>query len=64
MNTFKIGDKITWMRPKSRGGPVVGVFKGYTGKNNASAVIDTDHQRTTVRVKSLYPYVSFVVQSS
>ncbi len=53
MNTFKIGDKVLWMRPKQRGWPIEAVFMGYVGKNNQSAVINTKYQRTTVRVKSL-----------
>ena len=67
MNTFKIGDKVKWLRPASRGGPVVAVFKGYCGKYTIdigynSAVIDTGTQRTTVLVSKLVEFSGFEVR--
>ena len=63
MDTFKIGDKVMWMRPKRRGGPIVATFMGYAGRGWDSAVIDTEFRRTTVRIKSLVHYIAFEVRS-
>ncbi len=67
MNTFKIGDKVKWLRPASRGGPVLAVFKGYCGKYTIdigynSAVIDTGTQITTVRASKLVKLNGFEVR--